>query len=93
MLKFKGQVLSVEDRIQDVPDKDKDGNKLGTTHKARMTNIVLLVKDGSRSVPLVCKGFGLGDDFKIPKEGSDWETPEIQNYQAKFKAVPECNIN
>ena len=93
MFKVKGKVLSVEDSIRDFNDKDKDGNKLPTTHKARITNIVLLVKVGSRSVPLVCKGFDLPSDFVLPKEGDDWETPEIVSYQSKFKTVPECGIN
>ena len=93
MFKFKGKVLSVEDSIRDFNDKDKDGNKLPTTHKARITNIVLLVKVGTRSVPLVCKGFDLPSDFVLPKEGDEWETPEIVSYQSKFKTVPECGIN
>lgn len=93
MFKAKGKVLSVEDSIRDFNDKDKDGNKLPTTHKARITNIVLLVKVGNRSVPLVCKGFDLPSDFVLPKEGDDWETPEIVSYQSKFKTVPECGIN
>ena len=93
MLTFKGNVLSVEDRMGDFHDKDENGNKLPTTHKSRITTIVLLVKDGTNSRPLICKGFGLPDDFKLPKQGVEWETPEIQSYQAKFKAIPECNIN
>ena len=93
MIKFKGKVLSIEDGIKDFYDKDKDGNKLPTTHKSRITNIVLLVKDGPRSVPLVCKGFDLPADFSLPKEGDDWETPEVVSYQSKFKTVPECGIN
>lgn len=93
MIKFKGKVLSVDDRVQEFNDKDKDGNKLPTKSQKRITSIVLLVKDGARSVPLVCKGFELPSTFTLPKEGDDWETPEIQGYQAKFKAVPECAIN
>ena len=94
MLTFKGSVLSVDDRLADFHDKDENGNKLPTTHKTRITTIVLLVpQSGSVSRPLICKGFGLPDDFKLPKQGVEWETPEIQSYQAKFKAIPECNIN
>lgn len=93
MIKFKGKVLSIEDGVKDFYDRDKDGNKLSTTHKNRITNIVLLVKNGTRSLPLVCKGFDLPADFVLPKEGDDWETPEITSYQSKFKSVPECGIN
>lgn len=92
-IKFKGKVLTVEDGIKDFNDKDKQGNKLPTTHKARITNIVLLVKDGASSRPLICKGFDLPADFALPKEGEDWETPAITAYQSKFKTVPECAIN
>lgn len=97
MIQFQGKVLSVEDSVRDFYDKDKNGNKLPTTHKARITNIVLLVvkktKDGTRSVPLICKGFDLPSDFVLPKEGDVWDTPEIVSYQSKFKTVPECGIN
>lgn len=93
MITFKGKVLTVEDRVGEFNDKDKDGNKLPTKSQKRITSIVLLVKDGSHLVPLVCKGFELPTTFVLPKEGEEWETPEIQSYQAKFKSVPECNIN
>lgn len=93
MIKFKGKVLSVEDGVREFNDKDQNGNKLATKHNARITNIVLLVKDGPRSVPVVCKGFDLPQTFTLPKEGDEWETPEIVSYQSKFKSVPECGIN
>lgn len=92
MVKFKGQVLTVSDEVRALPDKDKDGNKLPTTTEHRMTSMTLLVKDGSRSVPLLVKGFDLPATFVLPKEGETWETPEIGSYQSKFKAIPEASL-
>ena len=92
MLTFKGKVLTVSDEIRPLNDKDKDGNKLPTTTDHRMTAVTMLVKDGSRQVPVLVKGFDLPSTFQLPKEGDDWETPEIGSYQSKFKAVPECSI-
>ena len=93
MIKFKGQVLTVSDEVQAFHDKDKDGNKLPTTKDHRITLITLLVKDGTKSVPLVCKGFDLPATFQMPKEGDTWETPDIVEFKSKFRAVPECALN
>ena len=93
MIKFKGQVLTVTDEERQFHDKDKEGNKLPTTTTHRVTNITMLVKEGTRSVPVLCKGFDLPTTFVLPKEGETWETPEITSYQSKFKPIPEIGIN
>lgn len=92
MIKFRGKVLTVEDEMRDIPDKDKDGNRLPTKTSHRCISITMLVKDGSRSVPLVVKGFDSPSSFVCPKEGEEWETPTIRAFDARFKSVPECSI-
>lgn len=92
MIKFKGLVIQVQDEQRDIADKDKDGNRLASTSKHRFTNITMLVdcEHGKRVV--IVKGFDLSSNFKSPAEGKEWTTPEIVEYRARFRAVPEASI-
>ena len=92
MIKFKGQVLTVKDTVQDFAKKDKDGNKTDVLVPHRIVEIVMLVKDSVGQRPLVVRGFDAPATFTCPQIGETWETPEVVSYQSKFRAIPECSI-
>ena len=92
MIKFKGQVLTVKDEVREFAQKDKDGNRTDKMMPHRVVEIVLLVKDGTASRPVVVRGFDAPASFVSPSAGDTWESPEIVEYKSKFRAIPECSI-
>lgn len=92
MIKFKGLVIQVQDEKRALADKDKDGNKLPTSTEHRFTNVTMLVDTDLGKRVVLVKGFDLSANVKLPKEGSEWTTPEVVEYRARFRAVPEASI-
>ena len=92
MFKVKGLVSSVSDEKRSFAVKDKDGNPTSMMKEHRICQIVMLVKDGTATKPVVVRAFDPAPSFVCPKEGDTWETPEIMEYRATFRAVPEIGI-
>lgn len=92
MFKLKGTVASVSDERREFAVKDANGNPTAVMKQHRICQIVLLVKDGTAIRPVVVRAFDPDSQFACPKEGEQWETPEIMDYKAKFRAVPEVGI-
>lgn len=92
MFKLKGTVSSVSDERREFAVKDKEGNPTSVMKPHRICQIVLLVKDGTAVRPVVVRAFDPDPSFVCPKEGEQWETPEIMELRAKYRAVPEVGL-
>lgn len=79
MIKFKGHVWQVADEEREFFDKDKDGNRLSTKTRHRVTTVVMQVKVGSAPNMLTLSGFDLPSTFQLPNEGVEWETPSLRS--------------
>ena len=91
MLKFKGVVQFTKDEIRELPVKDKEGNATGATKPHRILEIMMLIPQPDKSQRvIVVKGF----DSKVecPKNGQEWETPEVRRYDASVEACPVVMI-
>lgn len=87
MLRFKGQVQFVKDEVREIPVKDKDGNQTGATKPHRIVEIMMLIPQPDKSLrAIVVRGFDA--KFECPKNGQEWETPEVRRYDATSEACP-----
>lgn len=92
MLKFKGNVYAVIDEMREFADKDKDGNRLSTKTSHRVTQISIQYQNGKIPVILVVNGWDLPANFQLPKEGAEWETPELREVKRVSPLVCDCRI-
>lgn len=91
MLKFKGQVLNIEDKVIQFRAKDRDGNRTGEIENHRSVSIQMLCKDGDRMFACVVNKFDPDSNFKTPSIGKDWETPEVIKYEL-INGLPNIRI-
>ena len=81
MLTFKVKVLFSQLEDRELPIKDKNGIPTQLTKKYRFLTIQAMAKDLNLKVdrPVVVKS--VDPSFEVPKDGSDWETPEVRKYE------------
>ena len=92
MIKFKGMVLAVDDTTTQVPVKTKDGLPTGMNKDLRLVKIQLLVTLGDKSQRAInVSTINPDSSFKVPKQGTEWETPDIRKYDAT-KGFPEVLV-
>lgn len=95
MIKFKGQVLFVEDARRTLPVKDKNGIPTQMTKEHRFTRIQMLVKDplhNNVQRAVLVQSIDAPATFVLPEQGKEWETPEI-NYFDSRKGSPEASFS
>lgn len=93
MLTFKGKVLNITDSTVSIPVKTKEGFPTGVNKDFRKVSIQLLVTsdDGKQMTAINVSTLNPDSSFVIPKQGSDWTTPEVRKYDAT-KGFPEVTI-
>lgn len=81
MLTFKVKVLFSQDEKRELPIKDKNGVPTQLTKMYRFLTIQAMVKDPVLKVerPVVVKS--VDPTFEVPKDGVEWETPEVRRYE------------
>lgn len=84
MLTFSGAVLNYEETDMVLREKDKDGNRTGPEVSHKMVNVQMICKDVSnekKQFVLIVQKFDPAADFKKPKSGDMWTTPEIRKFE------------
>lgn len=92
MLKFNGKVLNVSDETVSLPVKTKEGIPTGVNRDFRKVSIQLLVTNDDKSMTAInVTTLNPDSSFVVPKQGTDWTTPEVRKYDAS-KGFPEVVV-
>jgi len=93
MLTFTGKVIYSTDEERDIPVKDSNGVPTSQMKRHRFTKIQLMIKDADAKVdrPILCSSVDLPSSFVLPKNGSEWTTPEVRKYDVK-NGIPEVSF-
>lgn len=91
MLTFKVKVLFSQDEKRELPIKDKNGVPTQLMKSYRFLTIQCMIKDPSLKCdrPVVVKS--VDPTFKVPSDGSEWETPEVRRYEIE-NGVPVIQV-
>lgn len=91
MLTFKVKVLFTQDEKRELPIKDKNGVPTQLMKSYRFLTIQCMYKDAALKCerPVVVKS--VDPTFKVPADGSEWETPEVRRYEIE-NGVPVIQV-
>lgn len=88
-----GKVISVSDKTQSFPIKNKDGVPTGQKQDHRIVEIqaMAISKDGKEFAPFSVVAFDPADGFKVPREGDDYAVPYPPR-SVDFQQFPKFNV-